>query len=284
MARILITGCGDVGTALGLELLQASHQVWGLKRNPATLPPGIQPLIADLSEPMSLQALPPDLDYIFYTAAADGFSEARYRAAYVDGVGNLLAALEKGCQKPRRVFFTSSTAVYAQDQGQWVDEESPAEATGFSGRCLRDGETLLGNGPYPTTVVRFGGIYGPGRTRLIDSLRNGTATCVETPPAYTNRIHRDDCAAVLRHLMALPDPAPLYLGVDDDPAPQCQVLRWLAERLGVPGPRVVSAPTAATATMRGNKRCSNRRLRKSGFQFRYPGYKDGYAALLNALS
>ncbi len=281
MARILIAGCGDVGTTLGLMLQQAGHEVWGLKRHPATLPPAIRGLAADLGDPVGLKnSLPPDLDYVFYTAAADGFSEERYRAAYVDGVARLLDALQAGGQQPRRLFFTSSTSVYAQCHGEWVDEDSPAEAGGFAGRCLRQGEQIFWNGPYPASVIRFGGIYGPGRTRLIDSLRQGSASCVDNPPVYTNRIHRDDCAAALQHLMNLPAPQMLYLGVDDEPAPQCEVLRWLAGRLGVPGPTVVGAAVASEAMLRANKRCRNARLRASGFQFRYPGYREGYAALL----
>ncbi len=278
MARILIAGCGDVGTVLGLKLQQAGHAVWGLKRQPDTLPAAIRKLAADLTDPASLGTLPPDLDYVFYTAAADGFSEDRYRAAYVDGVANLLHALQASDQYPRRIFFTSSTSVYAQCHGEWVDENSPAEAAGFSGRCLRQGEDLWWNSPYSATVIRFGGIYGPGRTRLLDSLRQGSATCVEQPPVYTNRIHRDDGAAALQHVLALCDPQPLYVGVDDHPAPQCEVLRWLAERLGVPEPEVINAAAAPEAMLRANKRCRNARLRASGFQFRYPSYKEGYAA------
>jgi nucleoside-diphosphate-sugar epimerase len=280
MARILIAGCGDVGTVLGLNLQQAGHAVWGLKRRPDTLPAAIRKLAADLRDPASLNTLPPALDYVFYTAAADGFSEAGYRVAYVDGVANLLHALQASDQHPRRIFFTSSTSVYAQCHGEWVDEDSPAEAAGFSGRCLRQGEDLWWNSPYPATVIRFGGIYGPGRTRLLDSLRQGTTRCVEQPAVYTNRIHRDDGAATLQHVLALHDPHSLYIGVDDYPAPQCEVLRWLAERLGVPEPEVISAAAAPEAMLRANKRCRNARLRASGFQFRYPSYKEGYTALL----
>jgi nucleoside-diphosphate-sugar epimerase len=281
MARILIAGCGDVGSVLGVNLHRAGHQVFGLKRNPVTLPPQIQPLAADLTDPESLNSsLPSALDYIFYTAAADGFSEDRYRAVYMDGLRHLLNALHSQGQQPRRIFLTSSTSVYAQHQGEWVDEDSPAEARDFSGRLIRQGEDLLWKGPFPATVIRFGGIYGPGRTRLIDNLRRGSATCVEQPPHYSNRIHRDDGARALHHLMALDKPLSLYIGVDNDPAVQCDVLRWLAKQLRIAGPVVVDASTGAEATMRANKRCSNARLRASGFQFRYPSYREGYRALL----
>ena len=279
MARILIAGCGDVGIKLGLDLVHEGHKVWGLRRNPAALPAALKPVAADLTDMASLMALPARLDYVFYTAATDGFSEQSYRAAYLTGVHNLMTALQRSDQRPRRVLFTSSTSVYGQKQGEWVDEASPANPEGFSGRYLRQGEELLWHGPYPATVVRFGGIYGPGRTRLLDTLRSGTATCVEDPPTYTNRIHRDDCAGVLKHVMGLENPERLYLGVDDDPAPQCQVLRWLTAQLGVAGPRVVAARQSARARS-SNKRCRNTRLRASGFRFRYPGYRDGYGEML----
>ena len=289
MARILIAGCGDVGTTLGLTLNAAGHTVWGLKRHPADLPPGIQPLAADLTDPTTLQALPPELDFVVYSAAAAGFSAAAYEAAYVAGVSHLIEALQRAGQQPQRLLFTSSTSVYAQHEGEWVDEESPAEAAGFSGRCIRQAEQLLWDSPWPAVAVRFGGIYGPGRTRLIDSVREGSAVQPAGPPIYTNRIHRDDCARVLQHLLNLPEPERLYLAVDDDPAPLAEVLGWLAEQLGVPAPPLatqpISKPGAETrrdpaSRMRASKRCSNARLRASGFTFRYPGYRAGYRALL----
>lgn len=281
MARILIAGCGDVGSVLATSLQQAGHEVWGLKRNPATLPSAIRGLAGDLSQPASLMSLPEQLDYVFYTAAAGGFNEARYRAAYLDGINHLLAALTTQQQPLKRIFFTSSTSVYGQCQGEWVDETSRAEAASFAGRYLRQSEESLWRGPFPATVIRFGGIYGPGRTRLLDNLRHGKATCIKDPPLYTNRIHRDDCAATLSHLMKLKAPETLYVGVDNEPAPQCEVLQWLAERLGVAGPTLVNAASLDETRLRANKRCRNHRLRDSGFQFRYPTYREGYQTLLN---
>lgn len=291
MARILIAGCGDIGSTLGLALHTAGHEVWGLKRHPGDLPPAIQPLAADLTDPATLTALPPRLDYVVYSAAAAGFSEAQYQAAYVTGVRNLLDALRQTGQQPKRLLFTSSTSVYAQRQGEWVDEDSPAAAEHFAGRCIRAGERLLEDSPWPAVAVRFGGIYGPGRTRLIESVREGSAVRPAGPPIYTNRIHRDDCARVLEHLIRLPDPAPLYIAVDDDPAPLNEVLSWLAAQLGAPEPPVVNQtprkPGAdsggdAALRLRASKRCRNARLRASGFAFRYPSYREGYAALLAA--
>jgi nucleoside-diphosphate-sugar epimerase len=278
MAGVLIAGCGDVGTTLGLALARDGHTVWGLRRDPRGLSDPIRPLAADLTDPRSLAVLPPDIDRVCYTAAAAGFGEAAYRAAYVDGVRNLLGALAGA--PVRRFVFVSSTGVYGQEEGQWVDESSPTDPAGFSGRALLEGERLVGAGPVPGVVLRLGGIYGPGRTRLIDAVRRGEP-CVESPPRFTNRIHRDDCAGALRHLLGLADPAPVYLGVDHAPAPECEVMDWIADRLGVGRPpRVPGGPGASP--QRGNKRCRNDRLVASGYRFRYPTYREGYAALLGA--
>ena len=278
MARIVIAGCGDVGSALGRRLLDAGHEVWGVRRNPSRLPEGLRPLAADLCDSAALDGLPRGIDRLVYSAAADGYTEAAYRAAYVTGVARVLDALRRHGERPDRVVLVSSTSVYGQQDGEWIDEQSPAEAEGFAPECLRTGERLVWAAPFPATVIRFGGIYGPGRTRLIDQVRGGGATC--RPDLYTNRIHRDDCAGALVHLLSLEHPAPLYLGVDDEPAAQCEVLRWLAAQLGMPAPREVTED--GERRRRGNKRCRNTRLRDSGWRPRYPGYRDGYAALLAA--
>ena len=192
--RALIAGCGDVGGALGRELAADGHQVFGLRRRVAALPEEITPYEADLGRPETLRDLPPALDYVVYAAAADETSEPAYRRAYVEGVDHLLAALGQQHQAPRRLLFTSSTGVYGQSDGSWVDEDSPTEPTRFTGELVLAGERRIAAGPWPATAVRFGGIYGPGRTRLIRRVQAGGLEVDRSRPLYTNRIHRDDCA------------------------------------------------------------------------------------------
>ena len=280
MARILIAGCGYVGQELGLGLVQEGHSVCGLRRGPGRLPPGLRGFSADLTRPETLRDLPGPFDVVFYTAAADRRSEAGYWSAYLEGLGNLIGALQGQDPPVRRLFFTSSTAVYGQSGGEWVDEDSPAEAGHFRGRLLRDAEQVLLGGPITGTVVRIGGIYGPGRQRLIESVRRGEACCFEGPPRYLNHVHRDDCAGALAHLMKADSPRSLYMLVDHEPAEQCGVLRWIAGRLKVPAPARV--PAEAGKPVRGTKRCRNARLLDSGYTFRYPTFREGYAALIAA--
>lgn len=277
MGRVLIAGCGYVGSALGVELSKGGHEVFGLRRRVEGLPEGLVPVAADLAAGAALDALPEGLDFVLYLAGPSGREDAFYRAAYVDGLRNLIAALEARRQRPKRVFFASSTGVYAQSRGEWVDEESPTEPTHFSGRRLLEGESLLLESEFAATVVRFAGIYGPRRTSLIERVRTGSASYRAGRAQYTNRIHRDDCAGALRHLMGLEAPARLYLAVDSEPAPEAEVLSWLAGALGAPPPR---SSREAGPRPRGNKRCRNARLLATGYELRYPSFREGYTALL----
>ncbi len=280
MARILIAGCGYVGSVLGAQLAADLHSVWGMRRRPLVQIAGVTPIGADLAIPSSLKELPAGLDVVFYMASAGGEDDAYYRNAYVDGLRNLLEALENQRQQPSRVIFVSSTSVYAQQGGEWVDETSPTEPEGHGGRRLLEGEQLLFDGPFPGVVVRFGGIYGPRRIQLIDRVRSGRAEYAPGRPRYTNRIHRDDCAGVLRHVMSLPDPAHVYLGVDSEPVDELTVLRWLSGALGAQPPRKLKAAAGKSRPGSGNKRCRNDRLLESGYRFRYPTFREGYHELI----
>jgi nucleoside-diphosphate-sugar epimerase len=284
MARVLIAGFGYVGAELGRILADDSHSVWGLARQPGTPPAGVEPLVADLAVPRSLEGLPPHLDYVFYMASPGGPDDALYRMAYVVGLSNLIEALTHAEQRPKRIFFVSSTSVLAQRRGEWVDESSLAEPEHFSGKRLIEGERILLDSAYAGTVVRFGGIYGPRRTNLVQSVRTGSAVFRKSRTTWTNRIHRDDCAGVLRHLMQHRPLDPLYLGVDCEPAARSEVLQWLAGALGAPLPRAVGANDPALRTPRSNKRCRNDRLLATGYRFEYPTFREGYRAVLNELN
>jgi len=278
MGRVLIAGCGYVGAALAAELAAAGNVVWGLRRRPVPVAPGVETLAADLTDPGSLARLPADLDGAVYAASADAFTPEAYRRAYVDGPGHLAAALAARSGRPRLI-LVSSTGVYGRDDGAWVDETTPPEPRGFSGEILLEGERRLLAGSLPAVVVRFAGIYGPSRALFVDALRRGEVRREAGPPRPINLVHRDDCVGILRHLLVLEDPAPLYLGVDSEPVARDELLDWLAERLGIAQPERGSAEPGARRG-RGSKRCSNARLLASGYRLRRPTFRDGYADLL----
>lgn len=276
---LLIAGCGDVGSRLAQQMLQAGWTVHGLRRQVAALPAGVLPVAGDLEQPACPTAWPQGpLDYLVYCVAASQPDEAGYRAAYVEGLRHVLGWLAERGQTPRRLLFVSSSGVYGQRDGEWIDETSPAEAESFSGSVMLEAERIAQDSGIPATLVRLTGIYGPGREWLLKQVRMGYRV-VSEPPLYANRIHVDDCAGLLAHLLkaeaggvALQD---CYIGVDDAPAPLHEVVGWLREQMGV-----TEWAEESTVRRSGSKRCSNARARALGWVPRYPSYREGYAAIL----
>ncbi|GED22823.1 SDR family oxidoreductase [Halomonas halmophila] len=277
----LILGCGDIGTILGGELQQAGHRVVGVRRDARKLADtGLETLALDLGDAEALKTLP-DADIVVYVVSADRFEEDAYRAAYPAGLKTVLAELGRRATPPRHVFFVSSTGVYAQQDGEVVNEASETQPGGFSGKLMREAEQALIAHDLPGSVIRFSGIYGPGRDRLIRQVKEGRIAAA-TPVMYSNRIHRDDCAGVLAHLIgkALDGESlhELYLASDCEPAPIHDVMTWMAKQLKVESSETIQSPLRR----RASKRCDNTRLLDSGYRFRYPTFREGYTDVLRA--
>ncbi len=273
---VVIAGCGDLGTETGLRFAAMGHRVIGLRRSAEKLPREIEGQSVDLS--VEVPTLPADTNIVVIAMSPDERSVDGYRAAYVNSVRGVVTAIHHDCTVPPRVLFVSSTAVYGVDDGAWVDASTPAKPTAPTAVVLQEAEeTLLEQIP-EATILRLGGIYGPGRNRQIDRIRDGVDTVV-SEPRFTNRIHRDDAAAAIVHLMTMQDwPKTVYIGVDDRPVDHREIVEFLARILDLPVPSGV-ADSARTHASRG-KRCHNTRLRESGFVFSYPTYREGYAAVL----
>ncbi len=276
MARVLIAGCGYVGCALGVRLSASGHRVWGLRRTVEALPQCIAAVQADLADLSTLDALPRSLDTVVYCPAAGRRDDEAYRRTYVEGIRHLLAAIGRGNEWPGRLIYVSSTAVYGQSRGEWVDEDSPTAPVQFGGRRLLEGERFVAEHPVSSTILRLGGIYGPQRARLVDAVGRQDPIAVGVHPSYSNRIHLDDCVGILEHLMTVEGGRPVYLGVDHEPATIREIVGWIAARLHVPHPPEDSAPRG----QRGNKRCRNARIVDSGYRFRFPSFREGFSALI----
>lgn len=271
---VLIIGCGDLGTEAGLRFAAAGHRVVGWRRSPGLLPEPIEGVEVDLAQ--ELPTIPTETDIVILTAAADGRTREAYELAYSGAVERLADALDRDGVAPKRILFVSSTTVYSDDDGSVVDESTPAVPGSETGRVVRAAEQLLHARLPGSVVLRLAGIYGPGRTRLIDQVRSGSAE-LPANPRMTNRIHRDDAAATIVHLMTMSAaPEPIYVGVDNEPVDLREVLEFLASRLG----QELSEGVPSERSRGGNKRCSNALLRASGFEFTYPTYREGYDAIL----
>lgn len=282
MAVILYVGCGDLATGSAKHLAEEGHQCLGLRRNPQQLPEYIQGIQADLLKPDSLSVLPTKIDYVVITLTPAEFSESAYQQIYIAGLSNLLQALAAKSSQPKRLFFASSTSVYHQNQGDWVDEDSETKPSSFSGNTMLAAEALLADLGYPATSIRYSGIYGPGRERMLKWADAG-ADAPSTPVHFSNRIHQEDCSAIINHLIRLDlsgsKLASCYLASDDKPSTFNEVLSWLREQLGV----AINPDAQETKRIRtGSKRCRNERLKASGYVFIHPDFRSGYQPMVTS--
>jgi nucleoside-diphosphate-sugar epimerase len=272
--RILIAGCGDLGERVARLLLARGDEVHALRRHPPGDARGIRWLAADLASPQTLAALPEGITRLVFLPAPDARQADVYRAVFLAGLRNVLDVLDAASLQ--RVLFVSSSAVYGEHGEEWVDETTPPAPLGFNGRILREAERTLQDYPFDSIVLRLAGLYGPGRLQLIDRLRAGQAGAPRQSSHWANRIHVDDAAAAIVHLLTLRDHQRLYVGADDTPLPLDVLYDGLATLVGAPKPSEGSAPSGV-----GSKRLSNARLKASGFRFGWPDTLKGYAALLD---
>jgi nucleoside-diphosphate-sugar epimerase len=191
--------------------------------------------------------------------------------------------------KPRWLGYLSTTGVYGDRNGGWVDEDSPLDATGPRGqtriRAEGDWRSLADRAGLPLHIFRLAGIYGPGRGPF-EKVRNGTARRIIKPGQVFSRIHAEDIAQVLLASLDRPAPGTAYNLCDDDPAPPQDVLAHAAELLGLPPPPQVAFEDAQMTPMArsfyaDSKRVSNRRIKEDlGIVLRHPDYRSGLAAIL----
>jgi len=275
--RILVAGCGNLGGAIALRLAR-DFTVYGMRRNTARIPEGVHPVKADLLDAARLAlALPDGLDVVIYCLTPSQYDEAGYRDAFVNGLDNLIQALEG--QAVKRLFFISSSSVYSQDDDSWVDETSPTRPARFSGDRILNGENLAHKSAHPATVVRFSGIYGPSRPRFLQAVMEGEMDPA-SPAPYSNRIHEADAADAVCHLtrMALAEKPlePCYLASDCEPVRLDEVVAWVRSEL----PCKTPGAEARKGGRAGSKRCNNQRLLASGFRFHYPDFRAGYGEMI----
>jgi nucleoside-diphosphate-sugar epimerase len=282
MTKILIAGCGYIGQALGASLRAEGIDFVGLTRSEsgaeALRLQGWEAFAADIGDLTTCQRLAqclPDLQVVVHCAASGrGGTEADYAKVYRDGCQNLLTAFPQAA-----LYFTSSTSVYPQIDGTVITEETEAEPKRGNGQLLRAAENLVreGNG----TVLRLGGIYGPGRSVLLRNFLEGKSTIDtrEQPPAtpdgrWINQIHQADVVGGLRFLMA--QPASVKAGqifnlTDSRPLTQREVYTVLSAKFALPMP-----PSAVPDETRkrgwSHKQVSNAKLRGVGWSPTYPDY------------
>lgn len=282
MNRTLLSfGHGYSARALAARLLPQGWRIFGTTRNAlkaeALAAEGIVPVLwpeGDLSAALEAAT------HLLISAGPDGAGDpvlARHR----DAITRIAPRLDW-------VGYLSTTGVYGDHQGGWVDEETPLTPSTRRGRMRVEAEEQWRAVPgLPLHVFRLAGIYGPGRGPF-EKVRDGTARRIIKPGQVFSRIHVEDIAQVLEASMLRPDPGAIYNLCDDDPAPPQDVIAHAAELLGLPLPEEIAYESAEMTEMARSfyaesKRVSNRRIKEDlGVRLLYPDYRKGLRALLAA--
>ncbi len=290
---VVILGCGYVGIELGKQLTDAGYSVVGVRRSEDGLnsidEAGFTAVEGDVSDPDSLAKLP-DARWIVFAASSGGRDATAAERIFVEGLESSIAAYGSRSNPPERLVYTSSTGVYGDHDGEWVDESTRVNPTTDKTIVLAEAERVARQYAkeygIDGTVARFAGLYGPDRYRL--------SRYIEGPvtEGYLNMIHRDDAAGSITHLLTN-DLArdEVVLVADDEPADKWGFADWLAGQCGVQHPpkrtkaeRLAAGDLsdAAQRRIKTSKRCSNTKLRELGYELQYPTYREGYAAAVAA--
>ncbi|VVM07963.1 hypothetical protein MAMC_01917 [Methylacidimicrobium cyclopophantes] len=276
-AGILLVGCGYVGARVA-EILRdrrIGFRAWVRTEESRSRLSGLAiPAVAgDVGSFEAWDRLADRPDFLVYGPSSSRGGAIQYRNVFVTGLSHALRRFPK-----TPLLFLSSTSVYGQSNGELVDEESPAEPESETGRILREGEELaLEAGG---TVLRISGIYGPGRTYLLDRILSGEAA-ISPIDRWINQIHRDDVVSAILHFLALRLRREIVNVVDDEPVRESHFSEWLARTLDkappFPGGERRALPSKRRPT---HKRVSNAKARALGWKPLYPSFREGLLPLL----
>lgn len=280
--HVLIVGCGYVGLRAAQEWLRRGETVSALTRSPVRAAEwaalGINPAVGDVLDPDALRQLPA-ADLCLYAVGLDRSSGHDQRTVYVDGLRNVL---DETRSRIPRLIYLSSTSVYGQDAGEWVNEDSPCRPERENGRVCLDAEQLvrefadLADAPFAAQILRLAGIYGPGRLiGRVDQLRNRTRL-TGNPDAWLNLVHVNDLVSAILRLGEGEPRNSLHLLSDCRPVRRREFYETLAGLAGTPAPVFRSDEDRAL-----NKRCDSSRIREElGFAFRFPTIVEGLESVL----
>ena len=277
--HVLVAGCGWLGTEIARRLLARGDRVTGVRRDPARAARlasmGVAPLAVDLSA-AGAERLLPDADAVVACQSARGDAVADYRSAYLAANRALLAAAERS--GARAFVYTGSTGVFGQEDGSDVDESSPPRPSSANGEVLAEAERLVVGAAargLRSSVVRLSGLYGPGRTGIVERVRSGALALGLGDEAWMNFCHLEDAAAFVLAALDRAGPGAIHHGSDAHPARRREVVEWISARLGIPPPRGG-----------GGRRGPDRRVLSAltrealGVALAFPSFRDGLAALV----
>jgi nucleoside-diphosphate-sugar epimerase len=290
--RLVIFGCGYVGSAMARAAVAAGARVEVLTRNPekaVTLRSlGLSKVVvAELSSGDWHGQIEGGADFVVNCVSSGGGPDG-YRRSYLEGMASIIAWAAKGRVPVGTMLYTSSTSVYPQGGGAVVEEIAAADGATANGKVIRESEILLEKVSAAACrrwfVLRLAGIYGPGRHHLLNQLREGVTELGGSGAHRLNLVHRDDIVSAVLACLTAPDGigSQVFNVADTAPAAREEVVRWLAGQLRRPMPVFDGVP----GTRRGGEPMPDRIIasgkiqRVLGWRPQYADYKSGFGAIL----
>lgn len=263
-----------------MELARQGHEVYGFQRRvpESATATGIRPVTGDITNPKDLERLPGPFDWVINTISAGRGGEEAYRQVYLEGTRNLIEAFRS--RPPARYVYTSSTGVYGQQEGEPVDETSPAIPENETSRILLETEQMLWQAfqasGFPAIILRVSGIYGPTRGYWLRQFLGGQAVMDGDGSRYLNMVHQEDVVGAIQAALRPGRPGQIYNVTDNEPVTQRRMFEWLASQLNRPMPpsQPVPPPRKRAAS---SKRVVNEKLRRElAYEFKYPTFREGF--------
>lgn len=282
---LLIFGCGYVGEKLAAACMADGMRLIGTTRSPeraeALESHGIEAVLA--ASPSDL----PDALLASTDTVLDSIPLTREASMMHASQPRWLPEIAGKCCRLKWAGYLSTTGVYGDAGGAWVDETRPCKPASKRGiERLKAEQAWLRSG-LPAEIFRLAGIYGPGRNIITRLKTGGYKTVQWHPPHYSSRIHVDDIVSAIMAAMRSPRPGRMVNLADDEPLPHANYVTELARMIGAPAPVMLTPeegerqlPPAMIDFFRDNKRVSNRLLHRELLpKLKYPGFREGFAAL-----
>lgn len=282
--RVLIFGCGYLGRRVATAWIESGLEVFAVTRSPEKSDlfrkSGIQPFIGDVCEPASLDNLP-DADIVLYSVGYDRTSSRTHEEVTCHGTEHILERLKDRCG---RFIYTSSTSVYGQSSGEWVDERSECNPSQLGGRLNLIAEQSVQdrfpkNRSTSAVILRLAGLYGSGRLLSRKESLLAAEPISGRGDSWLNLIHVDDATRAVIASSKDDVRAGIYNVVDDQPVRRAEYFELLAELIGAPPPTFDASQPGARGSGGLNKRCSNQKLRtESSWKPAFPSFATGLPA------
>ncbi len=270
--KVLMIGCGKLGLRIAEILAAQKNQIWALKRHPENLPAFVTPIQGDLSAPPTVDWT--SFDLIYLIVSPDQRTELAYQELYQENIPALSARLGRHLKSDQQIIFVSSTHVYSENQGGWINSKTSVQPYDYRSKAILTAEKSLVDSTPNIFLIRLSGLYDQHSQYIMSQLKSKR---ILSANHYTNRIHREDAARFLAYLSTYTGKERIFVASDNQPTQRGELMQWLAKECEMEP--IISELDKSVS----GKCCDNQSMRDTGFVLQYPDYKSGYQSLIEKI-